>query len=453
MFISPFGDQVWPSCGVGIVLLFGSGAGCGGEAEGHNGFADATTTSTQTESRGSSGTETGSSSGSGSDGLPVPEPKYDVLGLADAPVFEGACGGGGMDAVPGTSFIWIANSPESTVSKIDTVTLVEVGRYLTRQDGAGDPSRTSVNLNGDVAVANRSGGLVKFHAFVDTCEDRNGDGVIQTSTGADDVLPWEDEECRAWFVPGAYTSQRPVAWTAGRWAEDQCRYVDTKVWTSGLSESTKSVSIEVLLVDGETGVVDRLETMTEEEALRQDGFIDAGMGLYGGAVDGNGDLWAVGLNGSFVHAFREKEGLELLMAPSVMHYGIAVTSDGRVWDCGGGGVYDSRTGEWLQVEASLPSIGGCMPDGDGTVWFGGDSTLLGVSVETLEVTDMLELPGYAHGVSVDFQGYVWGVGDVAYRVDRDSAEVDVVDGLNKPYTYSDMTGFALANAGGWTPAP
>ena len=47
-------------------------------------------------------------------------------------------------------------------------------RYLTRPDAAGNPSRTSVNLAGDVAVANRAGGITKVYAKSDECPDVNG---------------------------------------------------------------------------------------------------------------------------------------------------------------------------------------------------------------------------------------------------------------------------------------
>jgi hypothetical protein len=55
-----------------------------------------------------------------------------------------------------------------------------------------------------------------------------------------------------------------------------------------------------------------------------------------------------------------------------------------------------------------------------------------------------------HGVSIDFYGYVWGVTHsepYAYRADPLTSTVDTFTGLNGPYTYSDMTGFALKNAG------
>ena len=66
------------------------------------------------------------------------------------------CQGGNGDSE--FSYLWAANSDQGTISKIDTKTVTEVGRYIVRPDSAGSPSRTSVSLSGNVAVANRSGG-------------------------------------------------------------------------------------------------------------------------------------------------------------------------------------------------------------------------------------------------------------------------------------------------------
>ena len=53
------------------------------------------------------------------------------------------------------SFIWIANTQDGTLTKIDTTNEKEVARYITSPFGAGgDPSRTSVNLFGDMVVTN-----------------------------------------------------------------------------------------------------------------------------------------------------------------------------------------------------------------------------------------------------------------------------------------------------------
>ena len=96
------------------------------------------------------------------------------------------------------SYIWIANTGEGTVSKIDTQTLEEVGRFQTRPDTFGSPSRTSVSRAGNVAVANRHGGVVKIYADHADCADTNGQAGIQTSTDAT-PLPWGQDECIAWF--------------------------------------------------------------------------------------------------------------------------------------------------------------------------------------------------------------------------------------------------------------
>ena len=90
------------------------------------------------------------------------------------------CGGGVI--VPEKGFLWAANSSQGTISKIDTDTVTEVGRYIVRPDSAGSPSRTSVSITGHVAVANRSGGVTKIYSDLDDCEETNGMPGIQTST-------------------------------------------------------------------------------------------------------------------------------------------------------------------------------------------------------------------------------------------------------------------------------
>ena len=62
---------------------------------------------------------------------------------------------------PENKVIWIANTAQGTVSKVDTDSYMELARYSTGPLGAGnDPSRTSVNGFGDVYVGNRQGGSV-----------------------------------------------------------------------------------------------------------------------------------------------------------------------------------------------------------------------------------------------------------------------------------------------------
>ena len=90
-----------------------------------------------------------------------------------------------------TNLIWVANTGEGSVSKVDVRTFEELGRYSTGHD----PSRTSVNSAGDVYVGNRAGySLTKISALGTECPDTNGDGVVTTSSGHD-VLAWGQDDC------------------------------------------------------------------------------------------------------------------------------------------------------------------------------------------------------------------------------------------------------------------
>ena len=90
-----------------------------------------------------------------------------------------------------------------------------------------------------------------------------------------------------------------------------------------------------------------------------------------------------------------------------------------------------------------------MSDGGDYLWQAGSGGMRAVNRETLLVEKTIVLPEYVHGVSIDFYGYVWGASmqTKAYRGDPETLEHEFYDGLNNPYTYSDMTGFALSNVG------
>ena len=129
-------------------------------------------------------------------------------------------------------------------------------------------------------------------------------------------------------------------------------------------------------------------------------------------------------------------------------YGMTVDHLGQVWTCSGTVArFDVATETWQT--ASVGGGGGCMEDGNGTLWLAQDP-MVGVDINTMAVVQTIDLPNYVHGISIDFEGYVWGpaiYNDEAYRVDPVAGTIDTVTGLNYPYTYSDMTGFALSNAG------
>jgi hypothetical protein len=409
-----------------------------------SGGAETTAHGGSTSTAAADGTGTGGTAGStstgGDDG---PSIKLDLGAIPDVPGVKcdgGGMGGKGGNDEPDFSFIWVSNSMQGTTSKIDTQTLVEVGRYITRPDGIGDPSRTSVNLNGDVAVANRSGGVVKITARTELCEDPNN-----TSSGAADIKPWPDG-CVAWYTPFNYASQRPVAWAPGDWDANSCSYVNTKLWSSGAN-----ASIDVLYIDGDTGVLEQQIPIPEAVA----NFY----GIYGGASDGDGNFWGSQLGmGHLVFVDATNFDHQVWPMP-ISGYGMTVDEMGRAFTCNAGiARFDPDTEQWSS-NANVGGGGGCMVDGAGTLWVGGFANnggqMIGVDTETLNVVQNIPIPQYVHGISIDFYGYVWGVTlqqPWAYRVDPETMMVDTFTGLTGPYTYSDMTGYALSNAAGGAPS-
>jgi hypothetical protein len=401
------------------------------------------TTGEDTEGTGGQGTGMGTAGGTGGEGNEGNEGVDDTAG--GLPNFDvgspdgGAACGGGMGAGGTLSYIWIANSSQGTVSKIDTQSMIEEGRYIVRADSAGSPSRTSVSLSGDVAVANRLGGVTKIYGNTADCLESNGVPGTQTSTGGADVLAWGQDECVAWHTPLAYSSNRPMAWAQGTWNPSTCSYDDEKLWTAGANGGGTA---QVLLLDGETGVVEQTVNIPE---------IQSSIGIYGGAVDGDGHFWGIETSTRLVRVDRLAFTYQTWAGPG-MGYGIAVDLEGRPWFCGGGtgARFDPVLQTWQSMGGS--GIGGCMVDANGILWHSryNDGMLVGIDTETLTIAQQIQLPAYAHGISIDFDGNVWAVGfasNQAFRVDPLTGTIDTFSDLIGAYTYSDMTGFALSSAG------
>lgn len=112
----------------------------------------------------------------------------------------------------------------------------------------------------------------------------------------------------------------------------------------------------------------------------------------------------------------------------------------------------SRYDPVTQTRQSAPvsTSGGIAQDLQGRIWAAGQNGLVWVDMETLDVGDTVPLPvtNQIKGVSVDIDGYIWAVAQDdtrAFKIDPDTYEYDFYDGLDGPYTYSDMTGGAVYN--------
>jgi hypothetical protein len=378
-------------------------------------------------------------------------------------------GGYGCDC--GLTSLWVADhssnnlgtiqSPNS-VLKINTQTLQIEARYATHPSGNGNPSRTSVNLAGDVVVANRHGGLVKFWGSVDKCVESNGIPGIQTSN-SDQALAWEEEECRAWFVDVGKTNQRPVAWTGGTVkGPNECDASEAQVWTvtsavQGLFPGLGGAGgVIAYLVDGQSGSID--------EQVQIDDFPGGQFGAYGGAVNAAGDLFfsPLGVFGNGQLARVEHDSLDVTIWPMPMNvnsYGITVDHKGRVWvssTLGSGAARFDPVSETWDVVMGFAGGSGLAEGPDDIMYVSAGSSICAVHIDTLARGGVWTTQEAVKGVSFDADGYLWGV---TYRDEKDpmsfaaAYKIDVAtmmtDGvyaeLGDPYTYSDMTGNALGS--------
>jgi len=359
------------------------------------------------------------------------------------------CGDSGGDTDTMFSYIWIANSGQGTVSKINTKTGIEEGRYYV--EGA-SPSRTSVNLQGDVAVSARDpGGVTKIAATKERCVDTNGDGQISTSTGPNDILPKGSDECVLWFksIPSPSYSYGPraTAWEGVKADPVTCIVPTPRLWFGWLDAQATA---HFMRVDGSTGA-----TLDEVTYPWPSGD---GYAPYGGAVNAAGDFFATGLNaGPAVKIDAVTLQITDYGIPGGCKYGMTLDADGNIWNggCIGGNmyVYDMALSQWFDIgNAAGSRVNGVMADRDGNIWGAGSDPcrLVHVDAKTRTyVNPSIPLPGCSSpwGVSIDVDGFVWVVdmsANVAFKVNPDTYQVELtVGGLINPYTYSDMTGAGL----------
>lgn len=458
-----------------LMLTAGSLLACGGEgpqtsnssfaqSDDESGGATSESNNDSSESNDSrdAGDGDGSGDGDGDDGSGDGDadddsdgeggPVFDLAPLPDAGgSIECGCGNTGW------SYIWIANSAEHTVSKINTRTLVEEGRYYTRADQSGNPSRTSVSIDARaVAIANRMGGVTKIWAREDDCVDKNNNGMIDTSTGPNDVRPFAQDECIAWHssIPEA-TVQRPVAWTSGVLNLSTCEYEDQKVWTATGRDSPMGNNYcgpsgtWIHRLNGDTGEAEDTIHIPENEVPCVFGGGTWGFGYYGAAVDPDNNLWLSTFGGNkLVRVDYETLDYTVYNGSS---YGITVDTMGRPW------VGDSPrrfnpnlNGYDPAPNGTLPGAGGSglAEDHEGRMWAATTNGVGWVDRDTLEVGDVVPLPisGTYRGISVDVDGYIWAIrlgGSEAFKIDPETYTFEMVGGLNGPYTYSDMTGGQL----------
>jgi len=356
------------------------------------------------------------------------------------------------------NFIWVAVSSKGTLVKIDTETGAVLGEYFTAPHGQWrNPSRTTVDHNGNVWASNRDGNSVLRVGLQENgqCVDRNGNGVIDTSTGYGDLRPWTNAN-GADTEGGVKTAADECVINYTKVSSFGTRHVsvtkDNDVWVSG------TFGRHFDLIDGKTGLVKRTE-------------FSVGYGGYGGLIDKNGVIWSsnpllrwdtskplTGPNGGNWKGYGHDS------------YGLCIDSKGNVWNTSLGGNLIHKFApdgtplgtfnhgsHWAQ---------GCVVDKNDDVWVA--HSLFDTSVGHLKSNGAfvgnVAVGSGPTGVAVDAKGKVWATNHNSWNVSRIDPSLGPVgaDGVTRvgavdfttrdlggvPYNYSDMTGSTLSGAPG-----
>ena len=359
--------------------------------------------------------------------------------------------GGGFDF----SYIWIANSAQGTVSKINTQTLIEEGRYNTGPS-PGEPSRTAVNVNGRyAAVANRTGGSVTvFAADEQYCVDKNNNNQIETSTGPNNVLPWMQDECMIWHLPGLTgvnnnenRGPRPLGWDFADQDPITCQYQTHNLWMGWYPNGNAG---RFYYLDGTDG------TILQDVTVQPWGN-NLSWGPYGGAVDKDHNFWVAGWHGPLLRIDGQNYTTQtwgVSEMNSTSSYGMALDAQGRPWFGGCDGrvqMFDPQSQQFTTLTDTGGCLRGLMVDAQDRAWIAGNGGCRLVEVDTVNMVvtnPNIPVPGCSTpvGISIDAEGFVWIVDQngTAFKMDPDTYTFDSVGGLNGPYTYSDMTGAGIA---------
>lgn len=387
------------------------------------------------------------------------------------------------------SYIWVANSGEGTISKLNTATGEELGRYRTGPttvEGSayspswGNPSRTTVDKFGNVWVGNRANNTITKVGLKENnqCIDRNDNGKIDTSTGVDkltgsiDVKDWTG----AW---GAAVGSQ------GSQVEDECILLHVALSADGVDTPT---DIRTVAVDASNNLfIGGYNKKSLFKVNGTTGAIIAGKNTlqshYGGVVDKDGNLWSMKSGSGKVQ--KTSNDLQTSVLYDIGHdgYGIAIDKYGKVWTTEYGDNFSTfdpaNPAGTLQVFTQTDHYGaqGITTDKNGDIFIAGSlgGSSVGHYKQTFNqagaFTGVSFVANYTvgsgpTGVAVDANGNVWATNTGTDNVSRinlagvSSPPTDVtVDHFavgSYPYNYSDMTGavFALATSkpyGYWEP--
>jgi hypothetical protein len=243
-------------------------------------------------------------------------------------------------------FLWVPNSAESTFSKWDANTGMEIAKYRVGVPTGGSnnsPSRVVVDGNGDAFVATRGvgvqGTVTKVAADLRDCVDRNMNGVIDTSMNRADVRPYGQDECVLWSTDVGPPNALLRALAIGPATEDE---PGGSVWAGVCGSATGQW---------------RLHSVTGRTVRS----FNIPRCAYGAVATRDGNIWFHTPSGGVtpINSASNMVGeyAQISNAPAACRasYGITADANGRLWlSRSGNGVtgYDPATRTWTCMQAT-----------------------------------------------------------------------------------------------------
>ena len=371
---------------------------------------------------------------------------------------QGGCQPGETDTMGDVekSYLWVANTDQGSVSKVNTLTLIEEARYRTGPSGGTEsPSRTAVSLDGRFVIVNNrgTGSSAVIAANLDDCKDKNGNGTIETSKNKNDLLAWQADECLMWSVQHPFkgdigSGPRGVTWTPGTFDQVDCVFKDPKIWVGFLPVA--NATAHMVRLDGMTGAVE--ETLVINNWTQGDTF----WGPYGAALDKDKNVWFTGLRGELFRINTANNPATFdrwTPPPGTESYGMTVDPDGDPWMAGCQGpltTFDPDTNQFTAVPGTNACYRGIAADKEGGMWVASNGNC-GVMQINHVTNTVIQFHNLAQcltpvGVSTDLEGFVWLVDENlgAWKIDPLAPNnKTLVNITGDHYTYSDMTGGQL----------
>lgn len=299
-------------------------------------------------------------------------------------------------------FLWVASTSAGMVTKLDTRTGRQAARYdsvLVRnwdgslpavrppRDSCNSPVLTAVDARGNAYVVNRgtctgvSASITKYAGSLAECVDRNGNGIIDTSSDANGSGAIENSD------PAEFLGQQDecILWTknyapAGEQGRSIVIDADQHVWAAAGSSASKLYQLS-----GLTGAVLKVIDPQAET----------------GAAS-NIHALAIGPGGYLYTSDNTAQRLIRKIAP------------------------DAPQGSRVVGALTSPvPTHGLVVDRNGTVWLGADSDSASGVVRADFVNNLVQMvgggggcTGRTHGVAVDAAGDVWAACALSNRVLR-----------------------------------